>query len=164
MSEFLKQLEKLQNSGVLEKFQNVIKNSEVLTNKLSGYAIPVSTLQMPNIQPVHIPTQKERNGFQSAGTLVKRLADTITEWRKALPEDQQPVICAILYNGYSINVHCLSEESFHGVKVEGTYNEMPCMVLVHQSSLQLLCFVEKVEKKDDRRKIGFIIDGERTDL
>ena len=110
MSEFLKQLEKLQNSGVLEKFQNVIKNSEVLTNKLSGYAIPVSTLQIPNIQPVHIPTQKERNGFQSAGTLVKRLADTITEWRKALPEDQQPVICAILNNGYSNNVHCLSEE------------------------------------------------------
>lgn len=164
MNEFLKQFQKLQNQGLLEKLQDTFKKNEALTEKINNYVNPRTSFQIPNIPPVRVPNANELNSYQSSGALVKKLADSIIEWRKALPQDQQPVICAILSNGQSINVSCLSEESFHGVKIEGTFNGMPCMVLIHQASLQLFCYVEKIEKEKDRRKIGFILDGERTDL
>lgn len=101
---------------------------------------------------------------KSAGVLMRRLADTIVEWREQLPEDQQPAILAILHGGVQIQVERLAQESFHGIRIEGRMGDNPCMVLAHQSTVQLLCFVEKVEKEEFRRQIGFIIDGEETQV
>jgi len=38
------------------------------------------------------------------------------------------------------------------------------MLLAHQANLELLCFIEKVESVEFRRKIGFIIDGEEQEV
>lgn len=76
----------------------------------------------------------------------------------------QPVILAILNGGIQIDVERMAQESFHGIRIEGLLNGNPCMLLSHQSSVQLLCFVQKVEKENYRRKIGFIIDGVETEV
>jgi hypothetical protein len=127
------------------------------------------TFDMPNMEAlqlhnIHIPTQKEVNEYQSAGILMRRLADAILQWREQLPETQQPAILALLYGGIQINVERLAQESFHGIRIEGKMNGVPCMILAHQSTVQLLCYVENVEKVESRRQIGFIIDGEETNI
>jgi len=38
------------------------------------------------------------------------------------------------------------------------------MLLVHQANLELLCYIEKVQEVEFRRKIGFIIDGEEKEV
>ena len=111
-----------------------------------------------------MPTQKEVNSYQSAGVLEKRMAQTVTEWRKQIKEDSQPSIIAILHGGAQVSVSLLAEESFHTIRIEGTIDGNPCMILTHQSSVQLLCFVSKIESEDSRRKIGFVIDGQEKQL
>lgn len=111
----------------------------------------------PEFRPPRIQTQKEVNAYQSAETLVKRLAETIKRWRAHLNEDQQPAIIAILTGGIQINVSSLAAESFNGVRIEGSLGGTPCVVVAHQSTVQMLCFVEPAEKP--RRPIGFVIDG-----
>ena len=164
MSEFLKQIQKLQSNGLLDKLNETLKKNEAFNKNLDSYIGAQAKFELPKITPIHIPNATEVNSYQSAGALVKRLANSIIEWREALPEDQQPAIHAILSNGLAIEVDCLSEETFHAVRIEGRINGAPCMLLVHQASVQLLCYVQKIEKEDDRRKIGFILDGERTDV
>lgn len=58
----------------------------------------------------------------------------------------------------------LAEESFHGIRIEGKIDGNPCMVMAHQATVQLLCYIEKVEKEESRRSIGFIINGEEQHL
>ena len=103
------------------------------------------------------------NSYQSSAVLMRQLADSIMDWRQQLPEDAQPAIMAILQGGRQIKVHRLSQESFHGIRIEGTMNKMPCMLLAHQATVQLLCYVEKLPKGAQQRKIGFIIEGEETE-
>ncbi len=50
------------------------------------------------------------------------------------------------------------------IRIEGTMNKMPCMLLAHQSTVQMLCYVEKLPKGEGPRKIGFIIEGEATEV
>jgi len=117
---------------------------------------------------LHVPKKdpglREANEYQSAGMLMRRLADTIVQWREQLPEDEEPAILAVMYGGIQINVERLAQESFHGIRIEGSMNGSPCMLLAHQSTVQLLCFVKKVEKAQPRRRIGFIIDGEEEEV
>lgn len=108
--------------------------------------------------------QAMENSYQSAAVLMRQLADSIMDWRQQLPEDAQPAIMAILHGGMQIKVHRLSQESFHGIRIEGTLNNNPCMLLAHQSTVQMLCYVEKLAKGASRRKIGFIIEGEETEV
>lgn len=124
---------------------------------LQSAAIPFTNFRRP-------PSPRELNEYQSAGVLMKRLADTISSWRTQAPKDVQPAILAILNGGIQINVTLLAEESFHGIRIEGTLNGSPCMLLSHQSSVQLLCYLAKVETEEKRRTIGFIIDGEETQV
>jgi hypothetical protein len=132
---------------------------EYLERSMPSIDYQLPTLRMPDIQPLELPTPEERNEYQSAGVLMRRLADSIMQWRQQLPSDQQPAILAILNGGIQITVERLAEESFHGIRLEGSIGSVPCMVLAHQATLQLLCYIEKIESKERRRRIGFIIDG-----
>jgi len=160
-----KAMESLNSSrGVREMAKTIEKMGLTLSSlSLPKMSIPeFHARRLPDI-PV-TPTEEEINKFQSSGVLMRRLADTILLWRKQLPEDQQPAILAVMYGGVQIVVERLAQEGFHGIRIEGKLNGNPCMLLAHQSTLQLLCYVEKVEKKEFKRKIGFIIDGEETKL
>ena len=128
-------------------------------------ALDLSSLRYP--KPID-PTDKivenaTENSYQSARALLQRLSQTVMDWRKELDDDVQPAIIAIMNGGIQIDVERMAQESFHGIRIEGLLNGNPCMLLSHQSSVQLLCFVQKVEKKKPRRKIGFIIDGVETE-
>lgn len=129
-------------------------------------ALDLSSLRYP--RPHDDTTQQimenaQENSYQSARALLQRLSQTMTDWRKELDDDVQPAIVAILNGGLRIDVERMAQESFHGIRIEGLLNGNPCMLLSHQSSVQLLCFVQKIEKERPRRKIGFIIDGVETE-
>jgi hypothetical protein len=129
-------------------------------------ALDLSSLRYP--RPHDESTQQiaenaQENSYQSSRALLQRLSQTMTDWRKELDDDVQPAIVAILHGGLRIDVERMAQESFHGIRIEGILNGNPCMLLSHQSSVQLLCFVQKIEKKNPRRKIGFVIDGVETE-
>jgi hypothetical protein len=131
-------------------------------NAMKNIALP--TVQIP--EPIKFPklyTVEENNNFQSAGALLKRLAESITKWRKELPEEVQPAVVAILHGGIQVDVEVLAQESFHGIRIEGKTQGSPCVVLAHQATVQLLCFVQPIKPPEQpRRRIGFVIDGEES--
>lgn len=91
---------------------------------------------------------------------MERLATSISEWRKQLPEGLQPAVIAILHGGIQIEVTSLAQESFHGIRVEGKINGEVCLILAHQSTIQLLCYAQSINPPETpSRKIGFIING-----
>lgn len=129
-------------------------------------ALDLSSLKYP--RPTEVPAEQimehaQENSYRSARALLQRLSETVIEWRKQVEEDTQPAILAILNGGLQIDVQRMAQESFHGIRIEGLLNGNPCMLLSHQSSVQLLCFVQKIEKEKPRRKIGFVIDGVETE-
>jgi queuine/archaeosine tRNA-ribosyltransferase len=129
-------------------------------------ALDLSSLRYPRPHDEtsqQIMENAQENSYQSARALLQRLSQTMTDWRKELDDDVQPAIVAILNGGIRIDVERMAQESFHGIRIEGLLNGNPCMLLSHQSSVQLLCFVQKIEKEKPRRKIGFIIDGIETE-
>lgn len=129
-------------------------------------ALDLSSLRFPRPSEVsseQILENAQEHSYQSARALLQRLSQTVTEWRQQLPDDVQPAILAILNGGIQIDVERMAQESFHGIRIEGLLNGNPCMLLSHQSSVQLLCFVQKIQKENFKRKIGFIIDGVETE-
>jgi len=129
---------------------------------LKGTTFPAMPIPEPIRMP-HFPTFEENNQFQSAGVLLRRLATSISQWRTELPGDVQPGIIAILHGGIQIDVECLRQEGFHGIRIEGQLKGSPCVVLAHQSTVQLLCFVQTVNPPEKpRRSIGFIINDEES--
>lgn len=153
-----KALEALENSPMRKALEAI----EESRPSFEQYRFP--QLRMPEFHLPDIPTQEEVNEYQSAGVFMRRLADSIMQWRHQLPSDQQPAILAILNGGIQINVERLAEESFHGIRIEGMIVGNPCMVLAHQATVQLLCYIEKVEKEEHRRSIGFIIGGKEQQV
>lgn len=146
------------NTAALKATLNRITSEK--TFELSTRMLPI-----PNAHLIQPPLPSEKNHYQSAGILMRKLASKVASWRESVPPDAQPVIVAILHGGYQINVELLAEESFHGIRIEGTLEGGgPCMVLAHQSSVQLLCYIEKIEREEQRRKIGFIIDGQEQQV
>lgn len=103
------------------------------------------------------------NDYRSSGELIRSLARTIKKWRQNMPRDAQPVIVAMLNGGLQINVARLVQESFHGIRIEGTSGGNPCMVLSHQNNVELLCYIQKVPEEEPDRRIGFVIDGQETE-
>ena len=128
-------------------------------------ALDLSSLRYPKPTDTsqQIIENATENSYQSARALLQRLSETMIQWRKELPDDVQPAILAVLNGGIQIDVERMAQESFHGIRIEGLLNGNPCMLLSHQSSVQLLCFVQKIEKAKPRRKIGFVIDGVETE-
>lgn len=122
---------------------------------------------IPYRDPVRVmkgPTAEDTNQFQSAGALLRRLADAVSQWRAALPQDFQPAVIALLGGGVQISVDRLAQESFHGIRVEGRIQGTPCVVLAHQATIQLLCIAEPIQPPErPKRPIGFIIDGQSSE-
>lgn len=145
--------EKTENHSAYTDTQQILEN-QVIPQR------PLPSLQAPQ----KIPKQIAENEYRSAGAMMRRLADTIIQWREQLAEDEEPAILAVMHGGIQINVERLAQESFHGIRIEGTMNGSPCMLLAHQSTVQMLCFVKKIEKQQPRRRIGFIIDGEEEEV
>ncbi len=158
MSDLKKILEAIENSPM----QKMIKSVEASRPSIEQFRLP--EISRPEFHMPDIPTLEERNEYQSAEMLMQRLADSIRQWRKQLPTDHQPAILAILYGGIQISVERLSVETFHGIRIEGKISGNPCMVLAHQATTQLLCFVEKIENEEQRKKIGFTIGGKEQEI
>jgi hypothetical protein len=155
------------------------KALEAFTNEASAKLITeamqdANILPMPHPAPapnsIEVICSSEKaieNNYQSSAVLMRRLAESITEWRKQLPDQVQPAVLAILHGGLQIRVHRLAQESFHGIRIEGTMNGNPCMLLAHQATVQMLCYVEKIDTNQQEqkpRKIGFIIEGEEREV
>ncbi|MDD5141335.1 MAG: hypothetical protein PHY43_13875 [Verrucomicrobiales bacterium] len=124
-----------------------------MTDAFANLRIPA--MNYPPIQHIRMPTNEERHKFESAGVMVSRLAARINHWKKQLPQNQQAVVLAVLANGACVNVKQLSQESHHGILIEGDIDGSPCLLLCHQDTLQILCYVEEVKKEEQRREIGF---------
>lgn len=155
-------LASLAKSYELSAFADAKKQIDAFKN-LRDIAIP----PMPYIEPYRppkMPTFEETNQFQGAAVLLRRLAESIRLWRSALPEDVQPAVIALLNGGMQIDVTSLAQESFHGIRIEGQIQGQACVVLAHQSTVQLLCIAQPVSAPErPKRSIGFIIDGQSSE-
>lgn len=107
----------------------------------------------------HMPAESHHR-FESAGEFVRRLAERVQRWRERLPEDQQPIMLAMLPNGNAVEVWSVGEDGHSSVVVEGLLDGAPCMFISHQASFQILCYTQKVEEPEKKRKIGFHMGGE----
>lgn len=118
---------------------------------------------MPDIGEIlaHMPAEAQHR-FESAGEFVKRLAHRVHRWRERLPEDEQPVILAVLPNGSAVEVRSVGEDGHSSVVVDGFLDGSPCMFISHQASFQILCYTQKVEP-EKRRMIGFRVGGEEIE-
>ena len=93
---------------------------------------------------------------RSASGLLEALDTLVGQWRKELPPDAQPVILVVLTNGVVIEAHDFAEAGHNGIGIRGRLGDgSDCLVVVHQSSLQLLCRVVKTENPQQRYPIGF---------
>jgi hypothetical protein len=110
---------------------------------------------------IEVPTLEERHDYASSQVLLERLRGRLRAWRENLPADAQPVIIAVLPNGTAVRVKELSEEGHNGVAITGLVGDTQCLLLAHQSSLQLLCYIEKVEEPKKRYRIGFRLAGKQ---
>ncbi|AOE50770.1 hypothetical protein [Kangiella sediminilitoris] len=118
----------------------------------------------PKMDVDHLYSDHERiNDYRSSGELIRSLANTIKQWRNNMPKDAQPVIVAMLNGGLQINVSRLAQESFHGIRIEGSANGNPCMVLTHQNNVELLCYIQQIAEEEHETRIGFVVDGKETE-
>ena len=117
--------------------------------------LPPRTYGFPEIKLPTIPTIEERNEFQSAGNLVTHLAAQIRIWQTQLPEDHQAVVWAVLPNGLSIDVRELSSYGHNLVKLTGLIGDSETVLLAHQATVQILCFIKREDEPERRYKIGF---------
>ncbi len=117
------------------------------------------TLALPkivDISKIKIPTEAEKHFYESSGALIKHLAERIEFWKKSIQENSQPVILVILSNGVKIRAENLTQQGHNGIIIEGTIEEHHCMILAHQATLQILCYIEKIKDKKQRKNpIGF---------
>ncbi|NWK57047.1 hypothetical protein HW115_15600 [Verrucomicrobiaceae bacterium N1E253] len=116
---------------------------------------------LPNVHEIlSIMPEEHKHRFESSGEFIRRLAHRVAKWREGLPEDEEPVIFALMSNGDAVLVHTLGEDGHSSVVVEGSLNGTPCMLISHQSSFQILCYTRKIEEEKPARKIGFHVGGE----
>jgi len=133
------------------------------------------TLRLPNALPnpdvnrilESIPTARKHN-FESAGEFLRKLAARIMSWNEQIPDNARPVILAMLPDGSQVEVVSLTEDGHSGVVIEGLVNQTPCLYMTHQAGLQILCYTKEMEeddaKEEERRSIGFHVDGETLEI
>ncbi len=150
---------KLNESSAFKSAQQLMKKLEAASIKLPDFSISsIEPYQSPPIKFPKVPIQEEINEYQSASVLMQALAKEATQWKEQLPDDFRPAILAILPGGLQINMHTLSQVTFHGIRIEGKMNDSPCSLLAHQSTVQILCYAEEITPESPRRPIGFIWD------
>lgn len=121
---------------------------------------------MPHVRDMLAQMPKEQqHRFESSGEFIRRLALRVTKWRENLPDDQEPVIYALMSTGDVVEVFSLGEDGHSSVVVEGVLDGTPCMFISHQSSFQVLCYTRVIEEEEEkpRRKIGFHVGGEEIE-
>lgn len=118
-------------------------------------------LLLPDLK---MPTQEELNEYQSASVLMEALSGEALNWKQSLPDGYAPAIIAVLYGGIQIEVRSLAQVSFHGIRIEGTFNSNQCVMFAHQSTVQMLCLAVEVKEEEPRRPIGFIWDGHQVSV
>jgi hypothetical protein len=153
----------------MNKFTDALKLSDSTKKLMESFnkisAIPDFSLPQPEVlTPIRFPTQQEINKYQSASVLMEALSKEALRWKKQLPENYKPAILALLFGGLQINVHSLSQVSFHGIQIEGTLNGAPCSLLAHQSTVQMLCYGEEITEETPSRPIGFIWTGHNVQV
>lgn len=100
---------------------------------------------------------EESNEYRSAGIFMKALVAEVMGWAQELPENYRPAIMAVLQGGIQIQVQSLAQVSFDGIRIEGSMNGRPCSLLAHQSTIQMLCYAQEINKEEPaKRPIGFI--------
>jgi hypothetical protein len=121
-----------------------------------GRAIEIPRIEVPRFEIPRLPTEEEKHAYESSGDIIRRTEIKIKAWQRKIPKDSQPVILAILANGVTVRVSRLSQEGHNGVTIEGRVDDAPCFVFSHQNTLQLLCYVEHMDKPESEKcPIGF---------
>lgn len=103
-----------------------------------------------------MPTEEESNRYQSASAFMSAVADAAREWKATLPDGFEPRLIAVLNGGAFVQVDSIAQVSFHGIRIQGSLNEMPCAILAHQSTVQMLCLAQPVDPESPSNPIGFI--------
>lgn len=103
-----------------------------------------------------VPSEEESNRYQSASAFMSAVADAAREWKSTLPDGFEPRLIAVLQGGAFVQVDSIAQVSFHGIRIQGTLNEMPCAILAHQSTVQMLCLAQPVDPESPSNPIGFI--------
>lgn len=134
------------------------KNNEQLIPNVPNFCFPSSTERAPAkfAQAVSSIEPEKLNEYRSASAFMQAIAEEAIMWKQQLPENFKPAILAIINGGMQISVTGLAQVSFHGIRIEGTLNGAPCSLLVHQSTVQILCFGQELVEQEERRPIGFI--------
>jgi len=135
-----------------------------------GFPTPPLSEQQGVETPDLPPIATSENPNESAGALLQRVAGVVAVWRSQLPSDVQPGLVAILHGGTQLEVERLSQEGFHGIRIEGSfewgkirkiggmeYGRAACLVMAHQATVQLLCFAKN--QGSPLKLIEFVIDG-----
>ena len=151
--EAIERLGKLADSPLFDSFKSLKTSSKFSDLGVKGLDLPV---YVP-------PTHEEVHSYRSAANADAALSRDHQAMARLSPEGIEPAVLALLHGGLQIQVDRLAQEGFHGIRIEGTIDASPCMVLAHQSTVQLLCYTRKIEPERKARRIGFIIDGEQTD-
>lgn len=113
------------------------------------------TMTLPEAKPMPIFNLQETHRDGSSEMLIRRLNERYEVWKNELPQNVQPVVYAVLANGMTMRVHSFAPESYHGIAIEGEIEGNVCLIITHQSALQLLCLAAPVEDAQERRPIGF---------
>ena len=140
-------------------------NNNQKENNVSG-----QLSQLPKVPNFSFPAHREAilkdaisriapeqlNEYRSASAFMQAIANEALMWKQQLPENFRPAILAIVHGGVQIQVHALSQVSFHGIRIEGELNGGPCSLLAHQSTVQILCYGQPIIEQEEPRPIGFI--------
>jgi hypothetical protein len=155
----------------IKKALDAVQNATI-SSSIKDSIAKSSAFDIPRIQATHNllanipkpPTPEQSNNFQSASAFIHAIANEAFEWKNSIPKDYTPAILAFLHGGIQIHVQTMSKVSFHGIKIEGTLDGSPCSLLAHQSTLQVLCYSEKIDLEKSVRPIGFIWDTNNIEV
>jgi hypothetical protein len=123
--------------------------------KVPNFSFPADK-SLALTQAISSIAPEQLNEYRSASAFMHAIAQEALMWKKQLPENFRPAILAVLHGGVQIQVHALSQVSFHGIRIEGELNGGPCSLLAHQSTVQILCYGQQIVEKEEPRPIGFI--------
>lgn len=116
------------------------------------------------VPAIDFPTIEAKNEYQSASVFMQALAESALEWKSNLPEGYTPSVLAVLYGGIQIHVNTMSQVSFNGIRIEGTMEGNPCLMLAHRSTVQVLCFGQKIMPDKPANPIGFVWQNNHVEV